>query len=143
MPKTRLITDYPYETYGRLLMTIARTKEAQTIPAATGALAASLRGDLYAFRRAVEGNRTRALSLGIDPELLARVKIKIVQEGVRIHHVEDQPGVRAIEALLGQMGATEPLAPTGSPGAQAEDSGVFDPDAIVARLKGLTDGKQD
>ena len=108
MPKTRTLTDYPYEAFGRLLMMVANTREAQTLPCPTGMEAASIRGDLYAFRRAARGNITKALHYGIDPDLIERVKIKVVPEGLRLYHVDDQPAVKAIEELLAQAGAPRP-----------------------------------
>ena len=136
MPKTRSIADYPHEAYGRILTAVARTKESQTIPCRTPMEAAALRGDLYAFRRATQGAVTKAHTMGIDPDLIAKVKIQVVKEpaGVRLYHIDDQPGVAAINVLLGQLGV--PLTAAVDLGIQPEpdlvDEALASQDRILA-----------
>jgi hypothetical protein len=80
---------------------VAETRERVLIPC-TVTQAASLRGDLYAFRRAAENDLTKAQQLGIDVPGLRDVAFRVVKgEGLEAIHQSTLLGPGLIEAALG------------------------------------------
>lgn len=133
MPKTRSLIDYPTDDYGPAFMVVANTKVALAIPCPDGKQAASLRGDLYAFKRACGANIVKARLLGIDADAIQKVKIRINTEGLELYHVEDAPGVASIREALARLGV--PVLPVASPVNLGEaQARAMDVEASIARL---------
>lgn len=101
MPRARPLETYPLRQFVALYTKVAETRERVLIPC-TVTQAASLRGDLYAFRRAAEKDRSKADELGVDVNLLRDVAFRIVQgQGLEAIHQSTLTGPSLIEAALG------------------------------------------
>lgn len=100
MPRVRPLETYPYRQYMAVFTKVAASRQAFVIPC-TRPQAASLRGDLYAFRRACETQAGQAQAMGIEVDTLRDVAFRIVPDGLEACHQSQLVGPSLIEAALG------------------------------------------
>lgn len=81
MPRTRSIETYPNREFWALCLRILESDEPFNVPC-TRPQAASMRGELYAWRRACEASPQAAASLGIDTFRLRDVAFRVKDEGL-------------------------------------------------------------
>lgn len=84
MPRTRSLETYPNSAFWALIQRIIAEAPATgqfTVPC-TKAQAASMRGEIYAWRRACEAAPQRAQDLSINLEQLREVAFRISDEGL-------------------------------------------------------------
>jgi hypothetical protein len=124
MPKARPLTGYPVEAF-KALFTRARS-EPVLVPL-TKPQALTLRGELYAFRRAARADQGEAARWGVDLDGMEQVAFRVVEEGLQAYPMEQSAAALAIVQALGQ-----PL-PTAQP-RPAEDEAA----ASLARLRAMT-----
>ena len=106
MPRTMELTHYPIEVYGRLFKMVVKGGAPVMLPPLVGISAMSLRGKLYAFRRAASRNKEEARARGLDPDFMAEVNISINAEGnLVLQHKTDTQEAKALLAALEIMGA--------------------------------------
>lgn len=100
MTKARPLSTYPNAHY---LALIARVREsgAPFLVPCTPPQAASLRGELYAWRRACLARPDEAQAEGIDPDILATITWRIRPDGLETTPVAALPGPALIEQALG------------------------------------------
>jgi hypothetical protein len=108
MPRQRPLATYPLQQYLALFAKVATTREAVLIPC-TPPQAASLRGELYAFRRAAEHAPGEAEALGINLQHLREVAFRLPKEGTGLEalHQSALVGPKLIEAALGGTAPVE------------------------------------
>lgn len=100
MPRTKPLDAYPNAHYSAL---VARVSGGGTFTVpCTRPQAASLRGELYAWRRAAQAEPTEAAQLGINVQLLAAIGWRITDAGLETYHVAELQSAKLIEAALGQ-----------------------------------------
>lgn len=128
MPRTKNLTHYPYEAYGALFMKVEAGGPPVILPPKVGSLSAvSLRGKLYAFRRACERWREEAQGYGLDVDHISRVNITISKDGELVLQLRNEtPEARAIMEALEAMG--------GAPKMKTEADMALD--AVKAKLGG-------
>lgn len=80
MPRTRSLETYPNQSFWALVQRIL-AEETFTVPC-TQPQAASMRGEIYAWRRACEGLPGRASQMGIDVAQLREVAFRIGPKGL-------------------------------------------------------------
>jgi len=71
--------------------------------------AATLRGEIYAWRRTAEKEPPTAIALGIDLNLIRRVALRIGDEGLEVVPESSLAGPAAIVAALGPIAPLTPL----------------------------------
>lgn len=103
MPKARPLTAYPISRYWAVFSRGARAPLA--IPL-TGKEAATLRADLYAFRRAAEAAPDLAAQYGVDVSVLRQVTLTISSEGLVAHPLVESPIIRKLDEVLGNLPET-------------------------------------
>lgn len=109
MPRTKPLDAYPNAHYSALIAKVA-DGGLFTVPC-TRPQAASLRGELYAWRRACQAAPDEAADLGVNVALLAAIGWRITDAGLETYHVAELQSAKLITAALGG----EPLAqPTGA-----------------------------
>lgn len=81
MPRARFIDTYPNREFMALVEKIVSLNGPFLIPC-TQAQAASMRGELYAWRRSAKANPEHALSLGVDADKLYQVAFRISDDGL-------------------------------------------------------------
>lgn len=106
MPRAKPIEAYPLPSFMGLYTRIATTRESLIIPC-TPPQAASMRGELYAFRRACEMSPAAAQSLGVDVAILREVSFRVKPEGLEACHQSTLTTPSLINAALG--GAVAPI----------------------------------
>jgi hypothetical protein len=108
MPAAKPIKDYPWQRYWALFQHVADTRKTVRIPA-VGIKAMSLRGELYAWKRACRKNEALAVQLGIDLDKVAVVAMRIEGEDLVLEHHDASERVKLlVEAMRAQGIATEP-----------------------------------
>jgi hypothetical protein len=100
MPRVRPLETYPYRQFMAVFTKVAASREPFLIPC-TRPQAASLRGELYAFRRACEGQPGAAQAMGIELDTLRDVAFRIVADGLEACHQSALVGPSLIERALG------------------------------------------
>lgn len=103
MARARPLDTYPLPQFVALYLRVATNREVITIPC-TPTQAATMRGELYAFRRAAESNPQAARDLGIPLEYLRDVAFRIKPEGLEALHQSQMQTPRLIEMALGLEG---------------------------------------
>lgn len=117
MPRTRPFDSYPTQTYWALAARVLDSQAPFTVPCSK-TQAASLRGELFAWRRACMEDPGLAQAAGIDLARLRQVTWRITAEGLQSLLITTLPGPALITAALGGPGAEG--APAGA-GARALD----------------------
>jgi hypothetical protein len=100
MPRNRPIVTYPLPQFMALVTRILDGRGAVTIPC-TPTQAASMRGELYAWRVACEQSPEEARSLGVPVERLREVAFRIRSLGLEVVHQSTLQTPALIEAALG------------------------------------------
>jgi hypothetical protein len=100
MPRTKPIETYPCTHYSALVRRVADSDEPFTVPCSR-AQAASLRGEIHAWRRACEQDKDEARSLGVPVDSLRKVAFRIVGAGLEVIPERMLVGPGLIEAALG------------------------------------------
>lgn len=113
MTRARPLLTYHHQQYMALVNKVLNENTAFLAPC-TATQAASLRGELYAWRRACELAPSEARALGVEPEKLRLIGWRIKPGGLETCLAADFDGPRIIEQALG--GNLPDLA---SPAAQA------------------------
>lgn len=105
MPKTRAIRDYPWQAYYSLFKRVAETKEPMTVPCQEGRIKPmSLRGEVYAWRRACIRDEAEAAAMGIDTSVLDQVVLTIGEGVVHFVHKDNTGAAAAVLQALAQVG---------------------------------------
>lgn len=111
MPKSRAIRDYPWQAYYSLFERVATTKEAMAVPCQEGRIKPmSLRGEVYAWRRACIRDEAEARAMGIDTSILDQVVVSIEDGLVRFTHKDNTGAASAVLEALAQVGVAKPKA---------------------------------
>lgn len=113
MTRARPILSYHHQQYMALVSKVLSERKPFIAPC-TATQAASLRGELYAWRRACEQSPDEARALGVDPDKLREVGWRIRPTGLETCLSSDFEGPRIIEQALGGT-----LPPMQSPAAEA------------------------
>ena len=101
MPRSRSLSAYPLPT---LVALIDKARvEAVVVPTADAKASASLRHNLYAFRRAAEADPQGATAAGVDLETLRDIYIQIVPEGLRVARMDEHPMAKALASVVGPV----------------------------------------
>ena len=95
MSRTRPLASYPSAHYLALFQ-----RAPITVPA-TKTQAASLRGEIYAWRRACEREPGEAALLGVDVNALRDITLRIGETGLEVLPLSALPSIGLIEAALG------------------------------------------
>jgi len=106
MPRTRALVTYSNRQFIALCEKVLASGEPFTVPCSR-AQAASLRGELYAWRRAAEADPSDALALGVPWERLRDLAWRITDAGLETIPANMLVGPNLIELALG--GAVPPL----------------------------------
>ncbi|MGE0391543.1 MAG: hypothetical protein AB7P13_15620 [Candidatus Nitrosocosmicus sp.] len=110
MPKTRDIRDYPWQAYYALFEKVAKTKERISVVCEEGRIKPmSLRGEVYAWRRACMRDEAKALELGIQVDLLEQVVVTIGEGVVHFVHKDNTGAAAAVLQALAEAGV-QPVA---------------------------------
>jgi hypothetical protein len=112
MPRERTLVAYHNAHYMALVRQTLARRQPILVKLPNQAAAATMRGELYAWRRVAEKNPVAAEKLGVDLELLRQVAFRIKPEGLECLPTSFLPGPGAIEAALGQA-VEAALAPEG------------------------------
>jgi hypothetical protein len=128
MPRSRPLTGYPLAAF-RALFTQAR-RAPVTIPLER-VKALTLRGELYAFRRAAQADPHEAARWGLVVDDMLQVALRVVPDGLEVYPLETSNAAIAIMAALG-AGPLPKAEPKPSEAQEAADS--------LARLRALTGG---
>lgn len=102
MPRTRPLETYPNREYWALCNRVLTDTRPFTVPC-TRTQAASLRGELYAWRRACEGDPVGATLYQIDPGRLRELAWRITEAGLETVLSSTLPGPSLIRAALGEL----------------------------------------
>lgn len=81
MPRTRQLETYPNPAFWALFDRVLSTQLPVTVPC-TRTQALSMRGEIYAWRRAAEAAPEQAAQLGITASRLREVALQISHEGL-------------------------------------------------------------
>ncbi len=100
MPKTRSLVTYPNRQFIALVAKVLESGQPFTVPCSR-AQAASLRGELYAWRRAAEEDRAEAAQLGVPVERLRDLAWRITDKGLETIPANMLVGPNLIEMALG------------------------------------------
>ena len=100
MARSRPLESYPLRQFVALFTRVATQREILLVPCSP-AQAATMRGELYAFRRQCEKNVAEATDLGIPVELLRDVSFRIQPAGLEALHQSQMQTPALIEAALG------------------------------------------
>lgn len=122
MPVAKPIAEYPHAQFGTLLMRVAVSRETFRIPTTDKLNAHSLRGLMYAFRRACLRDRAKAIAMGYDPDTMLQVNLRIENGVLILEHKDASPIAAALAGFMRDAG----IAPIVSPS-----------DAMLDRLKGI------
>ena len=106
MPKARALVTYPVAHYHEIFRWVLDNQKPLVIQLPRKE-ALTLRGELYAFRRAAESDLYTALEYGIDASRMREVSFTLVPEGLRAYPTASRPLLAAIAEALG--GSPEPL----------------------------------
>lgn len=108
MPRTLALTHYPIDAYKALFNAVKPGGEAIILPPLEGISALSLRGKLYAFRRACQRNKEEAKMRGVDVDAMMEVNISVTEDGrLCLQHRRDTPEAKALLEALNQLGLGE------------------------------------
>lgn len=99
MPRTRDLMTYPNRQFIALVKRVLESGPL-TVPC-TRAEAASMRGEIYAWRRACEENRIEAMALGVPVDSLRELAFRINASGLEAILAADLRTPSLIEAALG------------------------------------------
>lgn len=109
MPRTKPLDAYPNTHY---LALVAKVADGGTfVVGCTRPQAASLRGELYAWRRACQADPAAAAQLGINVALLDAIGWRIKDEGLETYHVATLQSAKLIERALGGLPDPEVSSP--------------------------------
>lgn len=100
MPRIRTIVAYPLQQFIALYQRVIDTQQPFVVPC-TRPQAASMRGELYAFRRACEGSPGEAEGLGVKVTNLRLVSFRITDAGLECLLGSSLASPSLIEAALG------------------------------------------
>lgn len=117
MPRTRNLETYANRQYLALIQAMLSRRangddSGQLVPCSR-TQASSLRGEMYAWRRACESTHEQAATYGIDSFALREFALQVTNEGLLCVHQSTLVGPALIEAALGK------LPPASSPSADA------------------------
>lgn len=131
MPSPKTIENYPWKQYSALFEHVSTTRQALSVPCGGQPAAMSFRGQLYAFRRAIESNQIVAIKLGISPSAAMDCIITAKDGNLIISHREESVIAKLITEALTKAGGNAPV--VGAPS---------NPDAAasLARLMSLVKG---
>ncbi len=121
MPRSKDLTHYPYRKFYAIFYHVATRREPITIAEVAGVSALTFRGLLYAFRRAVKRQEGKARSLGIDPELMEVVQLRMDGDKLVIEHRECSPVSQGVDKMLAELGVEELPMPEPAPKAQTPE----------------------
>lgn len=118
MPRAKTLNAYPTAHYMALIRRAHTTNQAIVVPL-TRPQAATLRGELYAWRRAAEANPIQAQQMGIDLTMVRRVAFRIGDEGLSALPESLLAGPAAIEKVLGAIESIVAVPPPATPESEA------------------------
>jgi len=95
LARTRPLATYPSAHFLALI-----ERAPITVPA-TKTQAASLRGEIYAWRRACEQSPGEASLLGVNPAVLRDIILRIGEHGLEVLPMNELPSIKLIESALG------------------------------------------
>lgn len=103
MARLRPLDSYPNAQFAALVKRVLETQAPVLIPASP-AQAASLRGEIYAWRRAIEREPQAAFALGLPTVAEGReVAYRITKEGMEVVLASTLVNPQLIEAVLGPV----------------------------------------
>lgn len=105
MPRNRDLLNYPNQQFIALVQRVLATSAPFTVPC-TRTQAATMRGELFAWRRCCEADPVRALDIGCPVGDLRQVTFGISDTGLIAQLATSRPTPALIEAALG---GTPPL----------------------------------
>jgi hypothetical protein len=105
MPRARTLSAYATDHYCALVRRVISTG-APVLVRMSKPNAATLRGEIYAWRRAAESAPVEAQTRGIDLQQIRAVSFRIVDEGLEALPVGMLTGPSAIAAALGEIERT-------------------------------------
>lgn len=100
MPRTRPFDSYPTRSYLALVRKVADSGQSFTVPCSR-TQAASMRGELFAWRRACEAEQGLARAAGVDLAQLRTVTWRVTNQGLECLFTTSLPGPKLIEDALG------------------------------------------
>lgn len=112
MPRIRNLDCYPHEAFVALVQRVLTTREPVVVPC-TRLQALSLQGELYAWRRACEGQPDAAATMGVPVQEMRKWSLRLAQSpsgeflGLQMLLTEQVPAIQLITAALG--GEISPL----------------------------------
>lgn len=104
MPRTRSLETYPNREFWALVQRILSQPDPFIVPC-TRPQAASVRGELYAWRRACEAAPLQAAQYGIDSQQLREVAFRVKDEGLEGISASLLQNASLILSALGDIGA--------------------------------------
>lgn len=110
MARNRPFDTYPNEVYWALVQRVLETGEPFTVPCSR-TQAASMRGELYAWRRACETDIGLATQYGVNVDKLRTVTWRIVEGGLQCCLTSSLPGPSLIAQALGAAAPTDTRTP--------------------------------
>lgn len=100
MPRAKPIEAYPNRQYAALCQRVLDLDGPFLVPCSKQA-AASIRSEWYAWRKACLSSKTEALALGVDPERLLEIALRIVDGGLEVFPARLLKNPAIIDAALG------------------------------------------
>lgn len=100
MPRTRALITYPNRQYLALIQRVLDTGQPFTVPCTRGQ-AASLRGELYAWRRAAEEDAGEARLIGLPVDRFRDLAWRITDKGLETIPTTMLVGPGLIDSALG------------------------------------------
>lgn len=100
MSRPKPLLAYPNRQFVALVQKVIETDDIFVVPC-TRAQAASIRGELYAWRIAAESNPREAEALGVPIRELREISVKITSQGLEIIPARMVQNASLIEAALG------------------------------------------
>lgn len=105
MPRERQLASYANDHYMQLIRAVVRDGQSVLVKLTQGQ-AATLRGEIYAWRRVAEKSPIDAVQRGIDIDMIRRVAFRIGPDGLRAIPQSELTGPSAIEAAIGEIEQT-------------------------------------
>ena len=107
MARQKPIEAYPLAQFILLYRRASDSGQEDIVIPCTTTQAASMRGELYAFRKACREGREEAERLGVPVELLEQVTFRIGAKGLIATRSENMQTARLIQEALGEAPAVQ------------------------------------